>query len=205
MKVHDEATRAEHTSTRSNASIVADSYDTSELQKISFNIKGGEIIGLAGLEGSGQKELLRAIYANRRSHDARLSSAGRVAYVTGDRRKEGNFHLWSILQNMTISRLAFGKLLKTIRDPLLRESAQPFYDKLAIRGEGIQADMISLSGGNQQKVLIARALMTDADIILLDDPTRGVRCHKDAALRDTEGSRSNRQAPLVVQYGRRRT
>jgi ribose transport system ATP-binding protein len=174
IKVQDKRSTTEHTDRVSNVSIVADNYHSSDLQRISFNIKGGEIVGLAGLEGSGQKELLRAIYANRQSNVAHLTTKGRMAYVTGDRKKEGNFHLWSILENMTISKLAFGELFKAISDQSLSQSAQPLYDRLEIRSEGIHSDMVSLSGGNQQKVLIARALMTDADIILLDDPTRGV-------------------------------
>lgn len=143
--------------------------------KLSFDFKGGEIIGIAGLEGSGQRDFLHKLFANRnKGNDASLAIKGRMAYVTGDRKKEGNLPLWTVLENMMINHLAFGKLLRVSSTAGLHAKAKEWYDKLEVKSESIHSNINSLSGGNQQKVLIARALVSNADIILLDDPTRGV-------------------------------
>lgn len=142
--------------------------------KISFDVFGGEIIGISGLEGSGQRELLHTLFENRRKTSKNIRIRGSVAYVTGDRKNEGNFHLWSILENMMITRLAFGKLFMLNSEKRMISAVQKWYNKLKVKSEGLHANITSLSGGNQQKVLLARALVADADIIILDDPTRGV-------------------------------
>lgn len=143
--------------------------------KLNFDFRGGEIIGIAGLEGSGQRDLLHRLFASKdKANGANLQIKGRMAYVTGDRKKEGNLPLWSVLDNMMINNLAFGKLTKFISDRNLQDKAKKWYDKLEVKAESVYSNINSLSGGNQQKVLIARALVADADIIILDDPTRGV-------------------------------
>ncbi len=99
---------------------------------------------------------------------------GAVAYVAGDRKKEGIFPLWSIEDNQVITKAAKSGLLKYLSKEWLENSVDYWYDRLHIKSDGKDALITSLSGGNQQKVLIARALVANADIILLDDPTRGV-------------------------------
>ena len=99
---------------------------------------------------------------------------GTVAYVSGDRQGEGLFPLWSVGRNLTIGSLArlarFGWLSRRAE---LAE-AQHWRDHLAIRTPDVEQPILSLSGGNQQKVLIARGLAGGADTVLLDDPMRGV-------------------------------
>ena len=159
---------------RNDISIKANELEIRSGAKLSFDFKGGEIIGIAGLEGSGQRDLLHRLFQGRNKKDDSLSITGRMAYVTGDRKKEGNLPLWSVLDNMMINHLAFGKLFKVISNVGLEGKAAEWYNKLEVKSESINASINSLSGGNQQKVLIARALVSDADIIILDDPTRGV-------------------------------
>jgi len=134
----------------------------------------GEIIGLAGLAGHGQTDLLRAIFSatSRRSPNVTLS--GTVALVAGDRQADGVFALWSIADNITIrslGRLTRGGLISPSREKAL---ADHWYDKIKIRTPDMRNNILSLSGGNQQKALFARALGSDAAIILMDDPMRGV-------------------------------
>ena len=157
-----------------NVGVKVDGLRICKGEKISFDIYGGQIIGISGLEGNGQRELLHTLFANRKKNNKSIQFKGSVAYVTGDRKNEGNFHLWSILENMMINRLAFGKLFALNSEKRLITVAQKWYDKLKVKSEGFQAGITSLSGGNQQKILLARALVADADIIILDDPTRGV-------------------------------
>jgi len=144
------------------------------LKNIDCEIYGGEVIGIAGLEGNGQRDFLQMLYHPSFKQRSMIERRGTVAYVTGNRAEEGNFHLWSILSNMIITSLSQGNLFKRIPKSKTKEEVTGWYDRLHVKGAGIGAEIVSLSGGNQQKVLIARALLSNADIIILDDPTRGV-------------------------------
>jgi ribose transport system ATP-binding protein len=138
-------------------------------------VRTGEVVGLAGLDGHGQRTALLAAFAAARSggSDA-VRVNGTVAYISGDRQGEGLFPLWSVGRNLTIGSLArlarFGWLSRRTE---LAE-AQHWRDHLAIRTPDVEQPILSLSGGNQQKVLIARGLAGGADTVLLDDPMRGV-------------------------------
>ncbi len=153
-----------------------DCYNTAALHGVSFEAEGGQILGLTGLEGNGQLDLLQEIFrcGGKKRGKPGVSIRGRVAYVAGDRKKEGIFPLWSILDNQVITKAAGAGMFRYLGGNWLGNSVEYWYDKLHIKSNGTSANITSLSGGNQQKVLIARALVADADIILLDDPTRGV-------------------------------
>lgn len=130
----------------------------------------GEVVGLAGLSGQGQTELLVRIFDKRPGTDVK----GEVSLVAGDRQTDGVFPLWSIAENVSIS-----SLRQFLRGPLLdHEAARIFADdwkrRIGIRTPDMDLPILSLSGGNQQKALFARALGSTADIIAMDDPMRGV-------------------------------
>ena len=147
---------------------------TSSLDIDGIVLKKGEIVGVSGLAGSGQQELLQAVFAARKRPRPEIALNGDVAYVSGDRAREGVFHFWHIRDNILIANLdrVKGKLL--INNKRADESARYWYDKLKFRAEGIRSNIMSLSGGNQQKALIARGIASEADIIILNDPTAGV-------------------------------
>ena len=134
----------------------------------------GEIVGLAGLEGSGQREVLRAIFHAADRPGGSLTVQGRTAFVSGDRAREGVFPLWSIDENIAISTLGRFSRWGFIARSKVAEITRAWFSSLKIRAASGAAPVVSLSGGNQQKAVIARALATEADLILLDDPTRGV-------------------------------
>ena len=134
----------------------------------------GEIIGLAGLEGSGQQRLLFGIYGASKRAKNGIARKAAVAYVAGDRRKEGVFSLWPTMLNMTIARHARRGALQPVSSREEKESSEPWRDRFSFTPSAMERPILQLSGGNQQKALMSRALIDQADIILLNDPTRGV-------------------------------
>jgi ribose transport system ATP-binding protein len=140
-----------------------------------MRVEAGEIVGLAGLAGHGQKEILQRIYrASRIGGDSGCLVVGPAAYVSGDRQREGIFPLWSIAWNITIAsirRLSLGGFIGGGKESDLAEN---WRREIGIRSTSTAQSILALSGGNRQKVLVARAFATEAEIILFDDPTRGV-------------------------------
>lgn len=138
----------------------------------------GEVIGLAGIAGQGQEKVLNRLW---RGKTGDVEIGGTRAYVPGDRQRSGIFPLWDVARNMTIT--ALPRL--TRRGIRQADKEASLVDKwvnlLKIRG-GARAQVTGLSGGNQQKVIVARAFASEADTILLDDPFRGVDVHTKAEL-----------------------
>jgi ribose transport system ATP-binding protein len=135
----------------------------------SFHVGKGEIVGLAGLAANGQTAMLMRIYARQD-----CTVAAPIAFIAGDRQSDGIFSLWSIARNATVRSyraLSHGGLINLDKEAAL---AGTWKDKLAIRTPDMENGILTLSGGNQQKTLFARALASDAGIILMDDPMRGV-------------------------------
>lgn len=137
-----------------------------------FFVREGEIVGLAGLEGHGQREMLLSMYKNRATlgKDKRPIS---MSYTSGDRQREGAFPLWSIVRNISIGSLASLGRFK-IPAPKETKLAHEWFQDMKVRAASPDAPILSLSGGNQQKVLLARAFASGSEVMLLDDPTRGV-------------------------------
>ena len=134
----------------------------------------GEIIGLAGLAGHGQTDLLLATFSAASHPRAGATVSAPVALVAGDRQSDGVFPGWSIAHNIgvrSLKKLRSGPLLS----PRLEEElANAWRERIKIRTPDVHNNILSLSGGNQQKALFARALGSDARIMLMDDPMRGV-------------------------------
>ncbi len=133
----------------------------------------GEIIGLAGLAGHGQAEALARYYFSQ-SSDWRSSASPAVAFVAGDRRRDGIMPIWSIARNLTLA--ALDALTRHGLVDRQRENAisEDWRQRIGIRTPDMGNGILSLSGGNQQKALFARALATTAPVIVMDDPMRGV-------------------------------
>jgi len=137
---------------------------------LAIEVGKGEIVGFAGLDGHGQRQRLRAMFFAARRNRA----APPGAYVAGDRGSEGVFSLWSIADNLTIRSLTALKRGGMISAEASRKLAETWSEKLKVKAPSIDTPILSLSGGNQQKILFARALASDAEVIFLDDPMRGV-------------------------------
>jgi ribose transport system ATP-binding protein len=157
---------------------------------ISQMIRPGEIVGLAGLDGHGQERFLEVLAGLREpvSGEVMLDKAGRqtriggfrkavangVAYLPRDRRATGIFPTQSVLDNFAISTVGRDSLLGLISMKSRRRRYEVYREKLSISAPRPDAAITTLSGGNQQKVLLARALALEPGVLLLNDPTRGV-------------------------------
>jgi ribose transport system ATP-binding protein len=140
----------------------------------SLSLYRGEVVGLAGLEGHGQKDLLRAIYEAKRGSRAGVTRLAAASFVSGDRQKEGVFPLWNVLANIAIGRIAPRAALGLVSDRNERLAAAPAAESLRLDVSRFSSGILELSGGNQQKALVSRAVAAQTPIVLLDDPTRGV-------------------------------
>jgi ribose transport system ATP-binding protein len=134
----------------------------------------GEVVGLAGLEGQGQTTMLHTVFAAARGRRREASVSEPVTLVAGDRQTDGIFALWSIAKNISIGSLA--EMLRAgLVDPAREKAmAEVWRERINIRTPDVSNNILSLSGGNQQKALFARAFGSNAGIVLMDDPMRGV-------------------------------
>lgn len=156
-------------------------------EPVSLQVRAGEVVGLAGLVGSGRTELLRAIFgADRplgghvavngrrfRGEDPRTAVGLGMALVTEDRKTQGLLLDLPIYDNTILSRLALERNL-VVNHRRHRQQTQGLVKDLLIKVGGIDLPTLSLSGGNQQKVVLAKWLNTSPRLLLLDEPTRGV-------------------------------
>lgn len=152
-------------------------YTGNGLYDIQMHVNRGEIVGISGLVGSGQTELLNLIFGARKYMGQERNGVcvtATTSYVSGDRAKEGVFHLWDIADNTLIANLDQVKSGLFLDKKKSDDLSQTWYDKLKFKAEGIHSPIMSLSGGNQQKALIARGIASGAELIILNDPTAGV-------------------------------
>jgi ribose transport system ATP-binding protein len=154
---------------------------------VALDVRRGEILGISGLVGAGRTEFLRCLFAldpvtSGRVRIGSLSPAASpraridagLGFVSEDRKREGLAQDWTIRDNLTLSRLAPYTRCGCLA--LGRECAAvaDWIDRLAIKAQSQDQAVSELSGGNQQKVSLARVLHQDADVLLLDEPTRGI-------------------------------
>jgi D-xylose transport system ATP-binding protein len=159
------------------------------LDGISFSVRKGEILGIAGLMGAGRSELLMAIFGalpttasgdifiegkQHRFASPNAAIKAGLALLTEDRKRFGLMPDESVLKNMTLSYLSQLSKFGVIESARERATAHKYEKLLRVKTQSIETPIKNLSGGNQQKVILAKCLMTKPKVLFLDEPTRGI-------------------------------
>lgn len=162
--------------------------ETSFLHDISFSLRKGEILGLAGLMGSGRTELARALFGADKAKHMDIEVGGNkvhiksphdaiahgLCYLSEDRKRFGIMADHSIYANEAISSLNDNTKFFLVDDKTLFGKTKGYQEELGIKYPSIFDPIENLSGGNQQKCILARWLLKDADIFIFDEPTKGI-------------------------------
>ncbi|MCX7027734.1 MAG: sugar ABC transporter ATP-binding protein [Spirochaetes bacterium] len=159
------------------------------LHDISFDLRRGEILGVSGLVGAGRTELMEAVFGLRRKSSGEIFVDGKLVHIdspvdaikagmgflTEDRRLTGIIPVLSVKVNTVLAHLdGYTGGLGFLQLRRMTKDCVEYKDKLSIKTPTIEAIIQNLSGGNQQKVLVARWLLNNPDILILDEPTRGI-------------------------------
>jgi putative multiple sugar transport system ATP-binding protein len=160
------------------------------LQDINFYVRRGEIVGFAGLMGAGRTELALSIFGNAANyqlegdvikggtprsfnHPAHAINAG-IAYVSEDRKSKGLILIQDVKQNITLANLRELAQGLVVNNQEEIKVSREYKDSLSIKTPSIEQTVMNLSGGNQQKVSVAKWLFVKPDVLILDEPTRGI-------------------------------
>lgn len=166
----------------------AEHIENQYVHDVSFSVSEGEVLGFAGLMGAGRTELMRAITGADRMKSGQIYLKGskvtirspedsvkhKIAFITEDRKKTGIIAGMPIDVNITLSSLLKFAKAGFLDHKAEEEAGQEYIETLKIKTPGVNTDIATLSGGNQQKVILARWLATDAALIIMDEPTRGI-------------------------------
>lgn len=182
------------------------------VRDVSLSLQRGEVLGLAGLMGSGRSEVARMIAGIDtpetgtmrlrgepfRPKDVKSSLAAGVCYVSEDRKLTGLHLAMSIAENISLPVLRSMQRRGFLNLRGIRDRAQEWIGRLNIRTQGPSRAVDTLSGGNQQKVALAKWLATNPDVILLDEPTRGVDVGAKAEIHELIRSTARAGAAVLV-------
>ena len=159
------------------------------LKGVSFDLRKGEILGIAGLMGSGRTELVMTLFGEYAKinhgtikmegkeiaiHSSREAMQYGISLVPEDRKQHGLVLIQSILRNISLANLDRFAAFMRIDDVAELKESMDFAKSLAIKAPNLHAKADSLSGGNQQKVVISKWLMSKPKVLIMDDPTRGI-------------------------------
>ena len=158
------------------------------LKDVSFKVRSGEILGVAGLDGSGRTELLETLYGLAKRKDGEIYLSGKRIYnrnaresisngfalLTEERRASGIFGILPVSDNSCISSLKACRNGPFLSDRKIRKNTEYVIKSMRVKTPSAKTKIKTLSGGNQQKVILGRWLLTKPKVLLLDEPTRGI-------------------------------
>ncbi|MEN9707458.1 MAG: hypothetical protein RIS31_1024 [Actinomycetota bacterium] len=159
-----------------------------QVKNVSFQVRRGEILGFAGLMGSGRSEVLETVFGIYPAESGTIKVKGKVTKIrepyqaiaaglgllTEDRKKTGIMGVLSVRDNMSIAAINRFSIGGVLRRPQIEKECESQRQALALKTPSLNQLIQNLSGGNQQKVLLSRWLLTDPDILIIDEPTRGI-------------------------------
>ncbi len=162
-----------------------------KLDHVDFKAYRGEVVGIGGLDGQGQAEFIRALLADQRYADGEVVYKGRkvhyhttadaiaddMGFISGDRARESIFPIRSVAENIFAAKGTKGRLFAPLSPRTIRDFAQKAMDDYGIVAGSPNHPANSLSGGNQQKLVVGRWIALSPTLLLLDDPTKGVDIH----------------------------
>ncbi|WP_242540378.1 ABC transporter permease subunit [Trinickia mobilis] len=154
---------------------------------ISVRVEKGEIVGLAGIDGNGQREFMRALAGQTRSrgsvtvagipaklHNSQAAAGSGIRYLPGDRHREGIFGELSVRENFSIRSLPFDSIKGWVSQRSEAKRARDAVTRFAVKTPSVDTPIRTLSGGNQQKLVLASVLASHPKVLLVDEPTQGV-------------------------------
>ena len=187
----------------------------SSVRGVSFEVRGGEIFGIAGLVGSGRTELLQTLFGSEQADSGSVEIAGRsrshpfrsprqaaaagLAMIPEDRRQHGLLLSQPVTMNVTLGSLArLSSPLGCVDARAERRVARQYCQRMQVQCHSLEQRTDQLSGGNQQKLMIARWLLRDAAVYLFDEPTRGVDVGAKATIHELLAELADRGKAVVV-------
>jgi ribose transport system ATP-binding protein len=159
-----------------------------KIQDVSFSIRKGEVLGFAGLVGAGRTDLMRLIFGADKKSRGKIFINGkevqirqpkqavseRIGFLTENRKEEGLFLSLPVRNNIVAVAIEKIKSFNILNFNLEREFCDKYIDELRINTPSIDQKVVFLSGGNQQKIVLSKWLMSDSEVLILDEPTRGI-------------------------------
>jgi rhamnose transport system ATP-binding protein len=185
---------------------------SSGTQDVSFSVRAGEILGMAGLVGAGRTELARVLFGLESSDEGAIIIRGKqvtiknpsqaiemgIGYVPEDRRRDGVILEMSVAANTTLAILKKISSFGMLKFGEERGIAEQFVNRLSTKTPNVQNPAGNLSGGNQQKVALARWLATEPSILILDEPTQGVDVGAKAEIHKLMGELAGRGMAIIM-------
>jgi simple sugar transport system ATP-binding protein len=188
--------RSDHPLVRAGGITVRDGQGVARVRDASLQIHGGEIIGIAGVEGSGVHELLRALAGRAATTDGSLDLPAHVAFVPEDRQREALILEFSLTENIALR--GAGARHGIMPWTRLREQTARLLEAHDIRASSTEVTAATLSGGNQQKLVLARELDDAPALLVVENPTRGLDLRASAAIHDRLRAARDAGAAIVV-------
>ncbi len=183
-----------------------------KFEDVSFSLHAGEVVGLAGLVGAGRSDIAAALFGIEPPSSGSIRVRGRdvvvrtpreaielgIGLVPEDRKRQGLVQSQSGLRNTSLTILERLSRFSWIDRAKEREVAQQYFDRLRVRAPSVDVIVAGLSGGNQQKIVLARWLAAKSKILILDEPTRGVDVGAKAEIHALIGELAEQGAAILL-------